>query len=483
MTRRWGIAVFVVLASLGLAQPKIVQTRSLGDHVEVDLALEQPAPLQVAASTCLAQLVPQSDTAFTLSLIHRGFNACTVDLKVGENDLYRLSVSAPGESGFNVILSGTGQFGPAGANTYGAKLGLSGGYADLHLNGEMSYNPSSPLDGRLRLRYQDTQLDWAGVAGIPGHPAGDTGPGFYAAQNLWMFTLAAATPLGSPPRVGLGLNFSNVCFGGNMSIQAKDPILWVSGGAEGFSLRVQYQPKRLTFLDYEGEYRSTPEFHLHFGGSEVAGYAEVWGLLSDSDGWLKYQLKASLDAPGFSSDGALDSPDFHLDYNLNPTNGALVSGYYRFGLDSLLSEIRLGGQYASAGPSYGSLDTLWSWDESFGSVLGVRVGNLGTGGKIGLSYQTDLSGVFQVSAGLEADNIALRETFKASAGLAFKSLEGFAISLEATTPFGQTGDSVVKVKAAQWFFAPVDAPPVTAQWVDPKEPPSLVEPNFCWRWR
>lgn len=465
-----------------MAGPQITATRTFADHLEVDLSLDAPGALELGSSSCLADL-QQSGSSATLYVIPRGFTDCVVELKSGDN-AYRLRVGSPGEPGFNVILAGGGQLGPTGASSYGGRLILSGGVGDFHLSGDLNYASASPLDGKLRLRYQGTSLDWADSFGVPGHPAGSTGPGLYAAQEVWIFTLAAAAPLSTPPRVGLGLNTPNLCFGGSMNIELKDIILWLSGGLEGFSARVQYQPKRANYLDYEGEYRDTPAFHLHFGGTELAGYAEAWGLLADpAFDWLRYKARLSLDTPGLSSEAKLDLPFLHAEYSQTPTAGLIAAGFYRWRVGSQLSELRLGGQYASAGPSYGELLSRWTWDENWGSDVGIRVGSLGTGGVLGLSFQYDLEGFYKAVVGLEADNLALSSTYRATAQLILRGLEGWQVALEASTPFGQPGSSIFKLKASQWFFAPLDPPSAGARWMEAGEVVPQPEANACWRWR
>lgn len=486
MIRRfWALALG--LASLALAEPQLGEVRNLGDHLEVNIQLEQPAEVEISSSTCLARIVAQDDKVVTISLLPRGFNACTVDLKIGD-EIRRLSVNNPGEAGFNVILGGSGQYGPSGATNYGGTLGISGGVGDFHLNGQLGLGSATALDGRLRFRYQATQLDWADNSGIAGHPAGSTGPGVYAAQELWMLTLAGAFPLSAPARVGLGLNTSNLCFGGNVNILIKDPILWLGTGLEGFSLRVQYQPKRSYFLDYEGDYSAIPDLNFHFGGSEVSGYLEARGIVTDPAlDWLKWQVKGTYDLSGplaIGSDGSFDTPDAHLGYSYSPSSGTLVAGNYRWGIGQNLTELKLAGQYASAGPSFGDLGSSWVWDENWGSVLGFRYGTLGFGGRVGMSYLDDLAGVFKTSVGLEADNFALSNSYRASLALDLKGLEGWALSAEVTRSFGSSGDTTAKISAKEWFFVPADPPPTaTAQWADPKETPAQPEANYCWRWR
>lgn len=473
------LALAVCLGGV-MASPQITATRTFTDHVEV--GLDTDSPLELVFSSCLSDL-QQTQGKAILYVIPKGFTDCVVELKAGDQ-AYRLLIGNPGESGFNAVLSGTGQYGPAGASSFGGRLSLSGGVGDFHLNGELNLTSTSPLDGKLRLRYQSTALDWADSFGVPGHPAGSTGPGFYAAQDLWIFTLAAAAPLSAPPRVGLGLNTPNLCGGGSMSIEAKDIILWLSGGFEGFSARLQYQPKRANYLDYEGEYRNTPAFHLHFGGTELAGYAEIWGLIADpSLDWLKYKAKLSQDTPGFSSEATLDLPSVHAEYSQTPTAGLTAAGYYRWLIRSPLSELRLGGRYASASASYGELLSRWVWDESWGTDLGIRVGTLGTGGSLGLSFQHDLEGFYKALVGLEADNIALPSTYKATAQLILRGLEGWQLALDATAPFGQTSNTIIKIKVSQWFFAPLDPPSVSARWLEASEMVPQPEANYCWRWR
>lgn len=474
------LLALAVCAGGVMANPQITASRTFADHLEVDLVSD--SPLELAFSSCLSDL-QQTQGQATLYVIPRGFTNCLVELKSGDQ-VYRLLLSNPGESGFNVILGGSGQMGPAGISTYGGKLSLSGGVGDFHLNGELNYTSTSPLDGKLRLRYQGTVLDWADSFGVPGHPAGSTGAGFYAAQDLWIFTVAAAAPLSAPPRVGLGINTPNLCGGGSISIEAKDIILWLSGGFEGFSARVQYQPKRANYLDYEGEYRNTPAFHLHFGGTELAGYAEIWGLIADpSFDWLRYKAKLSLDTPGLSSEATLDFPFIHAEYSQTPTAGLTAAGFYRWLMGGFLSELRLGGRYAPASASYGELLSRWMWNESWGTDLGVRVGTLGVGGLLGLGFQYDLEGFYKVVVGLEADNIALPSTYKATAQLILRGLEGWQLALEASSPFGQPSDSVIKLRASQWFFTPVDPPSTGLRWMEAGESVPQPATSYCWRWR
>lgn len=463
-----------VILGMAAAQPQVAVVRTYSDHVEVDVG----QGLELVSATCPARLL-----GATLSAVPKGFNPCVVELKAGDQT-YRVWIGAQGESGFNVILGGNTQFGPAGAFTWGSALLLNGGWGDLHLNGELDYAAASPLDGRLRLRYQDTQLDWAGAAGLPGHPAGDTGTGLYAAQDLGMFTLAAATPLATPARVGLGLNTANVCFGGSMNIQAKDIILWASAGAPGFSIRAQYQPKRTTFLDFEGIYRDTPAFHLHFGGSEVAGYAEIWGLAGDLPfDWLKYYAKGSLSSTGFSSAGQLDSPQSHLEYTQDPTNGLYLNGYYSVPIGNTLTELRLGGQYLSAGPSYGQALSKWLWDANWGTDLGLRFGTLGLGGVLGLSYGDSVQGDYRVALGLEADGFGHGDSYRGTAEVILRGLEGWQFGLEAKAPFTQFGNTVIQLKASQWLFSPVDPPAADVHLMAADETVPQYEPSYCWRWR
>lgn len=470
--------------SIAAAEPQVVEVRSLGDHLEVDIHLE--GEVELSSSSCLSRITAQSEQGITLSLLPRGFGTCIADLKV-DNDKYRLEVSNPGEAGFNGIISGSYQFGPSGTSNYGTTLTLSGGVGDFHLNGWVALGSSNPLDARLRLRYQDTQLDWADNAGLVWHPAGSTGPGLYVSQDLWGFTLAGGLPLSAPARFGVALNTPNICFGGNANINLKDPMLWLSGGFEGFRVRVNYQPKRSYFLDYEGEYAAIPDLNLHFGGSEVAGYLEARGIATDpSLDWLKWLIKGTYDlssgSPVLGSEGSFDTPDAHLGYIYSPS-GTLVAGNYRFSIGQNLTELRLSGQYASAGPSFADMGTTWAWDENWGSLLGLRYGTQGLGGRIGMSYLDDLSGVFGANVGLEADSFNTLDSYRATLGLNLKGLEGWSLVAEVTRSLGSSGDTTAKIGVKEWFFAPTDPSPASAQWVDTTTSVAPVDGNYCWRWR
>ncbi len=499
-------------AQAAMPTPQLQSARVVDGWVAVDLVFSQTAELslQIAGATCAASVNPTALKApgiATLSVAPKGFNACLVTLNVADADgnsaMYRLEVGSPGESGFNVSLSGMGGFDPANPPALGGKgtLRVNGGVGEFHLDGALEVNDAGAPSGELNLQYGGFQAFLGYGVGPSQHPAGAVGEGLYVSQRLGIFTLAAAAPWGQPIRFGAAVRSPYACASASINAFLGDPAFGVQVGYNNLSASAQVRPEAQTVLSFNLEYRD-PEWRFSVGGSERALSLSGWGFVADSPlGWVLMKADVGLDLPtlGFSSSGSLESLNAVLNWTSDDVGLTEISleGRWYDPLQALplaLREIHLKAISSFIDlTGHLNLDAAFGDDEplifdagvSLNAALDVNTYALSSftvGARGGIEAQARLpSGVYGGFVGLGTTDVGSVDAYIATLRASYANAGGWQVRLELAVPVTKPEGVTVTLTIASLSYLPVQVAPPTVRFVNDAytPPPAAPVPFPC----